>query len=176
MRAYAVIPPILLDERRRGFRYDNQNGVFEDPLGDYKEHKNVNIWTEQELDIFREKYLQHPKNFVVISSYLDRKTTSDCISNYYLTKKKENYKGLVKRRLRRPRKNPAQPQQETLPSGVTTRGSAAAQKELMKNGQPVNGASQPASPAVSESWNDNEKQNESLSELREKDKENLSSR
>lgn len=148
MRAYAVIPPILLDEKRRSYRYVNKNGLVEDPMGEYKEQKNVNIWTEQETEIFKDKYLQHPKNFVVIASYLERKSVADCIQNYYLTKKKENYKCQVKRRMRTRRKgNAAPPTVENLvainSTGVTTRGSAAAahQKELLKGSN----GSQPAS-------------------------------
>lgn len=129
MRAYAVIPPILLEEKKRKQRYINKNGLIEEPISEYKEYKNINIWTEQEREIFKEKYLQHPKNFVVIGSYLERKSVSDCIQYYYSTKKKENYKMLVKRRIRRPRKPNNQPVVEMVglnSTGVTTRGSAAA--------------------------------------------------
>lgn len=146
MRAYAVIPPILLEERRRRQRYLNQNGLIDDPINEYKEYKNVNIWTEQEREIFREKYLQHPKNFVVIASYLERKSVSDCIQYYYGTKKKENYKMLVKRRIRRPRnKHPAsQPVVEVVginTTGVTTRGSALRQQPTSRPGMPMGAGS-----------------------------------
>ncbi|XP_042217385.1 uncharacterized protein LOC121862983 isoform X2 [Homarus americanus] len=137
MRAYAVIPPILLEERKRRHRYINQNGLIEEPISEYKDHKNINIWTEQEREIFRDKYLQHPKNFVVIASYLERKSVSDCIQYYYSTKKKENYKMLVKRRIRRPRKPNNQPVEVVLgmnSTGVTTRGSVAA----LRTQQPSN--------------------------------------
>ncbi|KAK4287766.1 hypothetical protein Pmani_039171 [Petrolisthes manimaculis] len=141
MRAYAVIPPILLEERRRRQRYLNQNGLIDDPINEYKEYKNINIWTEQEREIFREKYLQHPKNFVVIASYLERKSVSDCIQYYYGTKKKENYKMLVKRRIRRPRnKHPtSQPVVEVVglnSTGVTTRGSVAALRTQQPSSRP----------------------------------------
>ncbi|XP_068206977.1 nuclear receptor corepressor 2 isoform X3 [Palaemon carinicauda] len=131
MRAYAVIPPILLEERKRKHRYTNRNGVIEDPITEYKDHKNINIWTEQEKEIFREKYLLNPKNFVVIGSYLERKSVSDCIQFYYSTKKKENYKMLVKRRIRRRQKPNNPPAVEVFggPStGVLTRGNLAAIK------------------------------------------------
>lgn len=131
MRAYAVIPPILLEERKRKHRYTNRNGVIEDPITEYKDHKNINIWTEQEKEIFREKYLLNPKNFVVIGSYLERKSVSDCIQFYYSTKKKENYKMLVKRRIRRRQKPNNQPVVEVFGENSTrvlTRGNLAAIK------------------------------------------------
>ncbi|KAK7073871.1 nuclear receptor corepressor 2, partial [Halocaridina rubra] len=131
MRAYAVIPPILLEEKKRKHRYTNRNGVIEDPITEYKDHKNINIWTEQEKEIFREKYLLNPKNFVVIGSYLERKSVSDCIQFYYSTKKKENYKMLVKRRIRRRQKPNNQPVVEVFGENSTrvlTRGNLAALK------------------------------------------------
>ena len=131
MRAYAVIPPILLEERKRKHRYTNRNGVIEDPITEYKDHKNINIWTESEKEIFREKYLLNPKNFVVIGSYLERKNVSDCIQFYYSTKKKENYKMLVKRRIRRRQKPNNQPVVEVFGENSTrvlTRGTVAAIK------------------------------------------------
>ena len=141
----------MLDEIRRSHRYDNKNGLIDDPLLEYKERKNINIWSEQEKDIFREKYLQHPKNFVLIASYLEKKTVSDCILHYYSTKKKENYKAQVKRRIRRPRNaKGVAPAGANAPhnnasvldvvamnsTGVTTRQSVAAMQQQKEQQQP----------------------------------------
>ena len=173
MRSYAVIPPIVLDDIRRNHRYENMNGLLEDPTSEYKEHKNVNIWSEHEQDVFRDKYLQHPKNFVLIASYLEKKSVSDCIQYYYSAKKKENFKAQVKRRIRRPRakgggggggavNNPAAAggvlEVVGLNStGVTTRGSVAAlQKEQQQTTTPscsnraeTNSITAPSSPTNS---------------------------
>lgn len=73
MRSYAVVPPMMLDARQRKFRFINNNGLIEDPMGDYKEKQIVNKWTEHEKQVFKEKYLQHPKNFGLIAQYLPRK-------------------------------------------------------------------------------------------------------
>merc|ERR1719431_2245516 len=102
MHSYAVIPPLLLppDERRR--KFTNTNGSIQDPMLIYNERKYVNMWTDQERETFKEKYLQHPKNFGVIAQYLERKTVSDCVQYYYLSKKTENYK-LSLKKIRRPR-------------------------------------------------------------------------
>ncbi|XP_064459282.1 nuclear receptor corepressor 1-like isoform X2 [Ornithodoros turicata] len=97
MRSYAVVPPILLDSRQRHVRYLNKNSVVEDLSVEYKDRQMQNVWSEQEKEIFREKYLQHPKNFGIIASYLERKSVADCVQYYYLTKKGENYKQLLRK-------------------------------------------------------------------------------
>ena len=73
MRALAVIPPMMLDARQRSLRYVNTNGLMEDPMEEYRERRYINIWSAQEKQIFKEKYLQHPKNFALISSFLEKK-------------------------------------------------------------------------------------------------------
>ncbi len=53
MRSYAVIPPILLDERARKRRFTNSNGLIEEPMQEYKDKQFINLWTDQEKDIFK---------------------------------------------------------------------------------------------------------------------------
>jgi len=110
MHSYAVIPPLLLppDERKR--KFTNTNGLIQDPMLIYNERKYVNMWTDQERETFKEKYLQHPKNFGLIAQYLERKTVSDCVQYYYLSKKTENYKQLLRKTRTRPRGQRRAPQ------------------------------------------------------------------
>ncbi|XP_022250944.1 uncharacterized protein LOC106467112, partial [Limulus polyphemus] len=118
MKSYAVIPPILIDQRRKRIQYINRNGLVEDPMAEYKERQMLNVWIDQEKETFREKYLQHPKNFSFIASHLERKSVADCVQYYYLTKKSENYKQLlrktnVRKRTRALVRHPAQSQSQT---------------------------------------------------------------
>lgn len=131
MRSYAVIPPILLDAKQRKLKYVNNNGHILDMETEYKERQNLNVWTNAECEIFKEKYLQHPKNFGVIASYLERKSVQDCVQHYYLTKKTENYKQLLRKSRQRTRSSRNNPQKvnnttnnsivDVLTTGVTTR-------------------------------------------------------
>ncbi|PSN49366.1 hypothetical protein C0J52_12218 [Blattella germanica] len=151
MRSYAVVPPILLDARQRRVTYINNNGRIEDFTAEYKERQLLNVWTASEHDIFKEKYLQHPKNFGVIKTYLDRKSVCDCVQHYYLSKKTENYKQLLRKSRQRtrasrnnPHGKPSNASQNNLadvlsgPTGVTTR---LQREQQQKQEQPNNSAS-----------------------------------
>ena len=97
MHSLAVIPPLLLPPEERKRKFTNNNGLILDPLREYSERKFVNTWTDPEREIFKEKFLLHPKNFGLIAQSLERKTVSDCVQYYYLSKKTENYKQLLRK-------------------------------------------------------------------------------
>uniref|UniRef100_A0A670KLR8 Nuclear receptor corepressor 1 n=1 Tax=Podarcis muralis TaxID=64176 RepID=A0A670KLR8_PODMU len=97
MRQLSVIPPMMFDAEQRRVKFINMNGLMEDPMKIYKDRQFMNVWTDHEKEIFKEKFVQHPKNFGLIASYLERKNVPDCVLYYYLTKKNENYKALVRR-------------------------------------------------------------------------------
>ncbi|TRY98024.1 hypothetical protein DNTS_008744 [Danionella cerebrum] len=101
MRQLAVIPPMLFDAEQQRIKFINMNGLMDDPMKVYKDRQVMNMWSEQEKDTFREKFIQHPKNFGLIASFLERKTVAECVLFYYLTKKNENYKNIVRRSYRR---------------------------------------------------------------------------
>ncbi|KAL5016148.1 hypothetical protein ScPMuIL_005737 [Solemya velum] len=116
MRSYAVVPPMMLDARQRKLRYINNNSLIEDPMAEYKERQYLNVWTQSERQIFKEKYLQHPKNFSLVAQYLDRKTVQECISFYYQTKRNENYKQLLRKQaVKKKRQLQKQQQQGVIP-------------------------------------------------------------
>lgn len=110
MRSYAVIPPLLLDSKQRRKAFHNRNGLLqvEELETLHSERKLINVWSSMEHELFKEKYLQHPKNFGAIASAFDHKSVNDCVQHYYLTKKTENYKQLLRksRRTRSSRNNP----------------------------------------------------------------------
>uniref|UniRef100_A0A7N8YI80 Nuclear receptor corepressor 1 n=1 Tax=Mastacembelus armatus TaxID=205130 RepID=A0A7N8YI80_9TELE len=113
MRQLSVIPPMMYDSEQRRVKFINMNGLMDDPMKVYKARHFMNVWTEHEKEIFKEKFVQHPKNFGLIASYLERKCVADCVLYYYLTKKNHNYKTLVRRNFGRRR---GRNQQITRPS------------------------------------------------------------
>ncbi|XP_037292583.1 uncharacterized protein LOC115455707 isoform X3 [Manduca sexta] len=125
MRALTVVPPLLRDpnDTRPLYKDTNSLGRCMDMKAEHKELQLRNVWSQAEREIFREKYLQHPKNFGTIASFLPRKSVRDCVRFYYLSKKAENYKQVLRKpRARRSARNPARaPPEPDLPPGVTTR-------------------------------------------------------
>ncbi|KAM4707636.1 nuclear receptor corepressor 2 isoform 2-T2 [Discoglossus pictus] len=99
---------MLFDAEQQRIKFINMNGLMDDPMKVYKDRQVMNMWSEQEKETFREKFVQQPKNFMFIASFLERKTVSDCVLFYYLTKKNENYKSLLRRNYRRRGKNQQQ--------------------------------------------------------------------
>lgn len=63
--------------------------------------KRLNLWTDVEKCIFLDKFLQHPKNFMRISSFLPRKSPEDVVQFYYDSKTSIDYKTLLKEAVNR---------------------------------------------------------------------------
>jgi nuclear receptor co-repressor 1 len=98
MRKSSIVPPIMYDKWQRKHQYFNQNGLIKrDAAEFYKERTKMPCWLPEEKQIFIEKFTQSPKNFGYISSFLENKTTEQCVQFYYMTKKTENYKNLLRK-------------------------------------------------------------------------------
>ncbi|XP_057381936.1 nuclear receptor corepressor 2 isoform X15 [Balaenoptera acutorostrata] len=132
MRQLAVIPPMLYDADQQRIKFINMNGLMDDPMKVYKDRQVMNMWSEQEKETFREKFMQHPKNFGLIASFLERKTVAECVLYYYLTKKNENYKSLVRRSYRRRGKGQQQQQQQMPRSNQEEKDEKEKEKEAEK--------------------------------------------
>ena len=149
MHSYAVIPPLLLPPEARRRKFINNNGLIQDPLKEYNERKFINMWTDTEKDIFKEKFLLHPKNFGQIAQFLERKTVSDCVQYYYLSKKTENYKQLLRKsKMRRRGRNQAAPADAVINSvpGVVTRHRNKNEEKIELNNQDEVGGSNRSTP------------------------------
>ncbi|RKP06583.1 hypothetical protein THASP1DRAFT_25124, partial [Thamnocephalis sphaerospora] len=102
-RTAATISDMLLDPAEHEFAYRNRNGhVLNPPLyyhcvpppGDDRPQE-IDRWTPEEEDIFRQRYLLYPKQFGKISLGLPEKTCEQCVLYYYRNKKRVNFKALL---------------------------------------------------------------------------------
>ncbi|KAF1783680.1 SANT domain [Phytophthora cactorum] len=91
-----VIPDMLITPAERQQRYFTRFVNVTDWKLKEKAEMKVNPWNDLEKCIYMDKFLQFPKNFPRISSYLRNKTTGDVIAFYYRTKKVADYKALLR--------------------------------------------------------------------------------
>jgi hypothetical protein len=79
-------PMFLSKQDRFSGCFFNMNGFVNDPMAEHNEYKDRLVWTEEETQIFVEKYKQNPKDFRRIKSALPDKCHKDVIEFYYLNR------------------------------------------------------------------------------------------
>jgi hypothetical protein len=94
-----------------------------DPLAEVEEEREINIWTDMEKCIFLDRFLQFPKDFRRIASFIRNKTTRDCVAFYYDSKQTVPYKGALKEHtLRRKRKGDYQVWDASIQAAISVGG------------------------------------------------------
>ncbi|XP_057979549.1 uncharacterized protein LOC131165618 isoform X2 [Malania oleifera] len=84
------MPALILDKKEKMVsRFISSNGLVEDPCAVEKERVMINPWTPEEKEIFMDKLATFGKDFRKIASFLDHKTTADCIEFYYKNHKSD---------------------------------------------------------------------------------------
>jgi len=93
------MPSMILDEKDKMISmFKSRNGLVEDPVAVEKERAMINPWTSDERKIYSEKFQEHGKDFRKIASFLDHKTTADCVEFYYKSHKVDCLKKDKKRK------------------------------------------------------------------------------
>ncbi|XP_074571876.1 uncharacterized protein LOC141828353 isoform X2 [Curcuma longa] len=91
------MPAMLLNKRDRSYsKFVTHNGLIEDPVASEQERGMINPWSHVEKEVFKEMLARYGKDFTKISSFLDHKTTADCIEFYYKSHKSESFKDVKK--------------------------------------------------------------------------------
>nr|GMC54724.1 uncharacterized protein LOC109190430 [Ipomoea batatas] len=89
-RSTERMPALILDKKEKMIsRFISNNGLVEDPCSSEKERLMINPWTSEEREIFIDKLATFGKDFSKIASFLDHKTTADCIEFYYKNHKSD---------------------------------------------------------------------------------------
>lgn len=102
------------------YRNEMKHRKIHDPIESEKKQRLVNPWTDMEKCIFFDRFLQHPKDFRKIASFLKNKTTHDCISFYYDSKQTVPYKAALKEHLtRKKRKGEGVSWEATIQSAIS---------------------------------------------------------
>ena len=92
------MPAMILDEEEKaGSRLISRNGLVEDPCAVEKERTMINPWTAEEKEIFMDKLAIFGKDFKKIASFLDHKTTADCVEFYYKNHKSDCFEKTKKK-------------------------------------------------------------------------------
>ncbi|KAG4110020.1 hypothetical protein ERO13_D13G023500v2 [Gossypium hirsutum] len=91
------MPALILDEQEQLSRFISSNGLVEDPCAIEKERALINPWTSEEKEIFMDKLAAFGKDFRKIATFLDHKTTADCVEFYYKNHKSECFKKTTKK-------------------------------------------------------------------------------
>ncbi|XP_004489931.1 uncharacterized protein [Cicer arietinum] len=97
-RSFLKMPALILDQKdKMNSMFLSSNGLVEDPLAIEKERAMINPWTSEEKEIFLEKYVAFGKDFRRIASFLDHKTTADCVEFYYKNHKSDFFVKIKKK-------------------------------------------------------------------------------
>ncbi|GLT70104.1 hypothetical protein SLA2020_422020 [Shorea laevis] len=97
-RCALKMPALILDEKEKQLsRFLSTNGLVEDPCAVEKERSLINPWTSEEKDVFMNKLATFGKDFRKIASFLDHKTTADCVEFYYKNHKSDCFEKTKKK-------------------------------------------------------------------------------
>lgn len=97
-RSTLKMPALILDQKEKmNSMFLSSNGLVEDPLAIEKERAMINPWTSEEKEVFLEKFAAFGKDFRKISTFLDHKTTADCVEFYYKNHKSDCFENIRKK-------------------------------------------------------------------------------
>lgn len=87
-RTAAVVPDMVIDdsERRDLLALEDDRRRVSDPVEFYDLRTPLDVWTEEEVQIFCKRFSQHPKQFGKIAADLPEKTTAQAVLFYYRMK------------------------------------------------------------------------------------------
>lgn len=85
-------PDMVIDDRSKEIRnFPSNNGLIRDPIKQRENELRSRPWGEDEIKVFKEKYLLHTKDFRKIASFLPGRTSQDCVRFYYQNQKSEEF-------------------------------------------------------------------------------------
>ena len=88
LRNLAVIPDMISVTRGKvDAVFDDVNNAVEDPVSFYDPSPGLAEWTDDEVEIYKQRFAKYPKQFGHIAAGLPHKSQAQCVQFYYLYKK-----------------------------------------------------------------------------------------
>ncbi|KAI9458635.1 hypothetical protein BJY52DRAFT_1119457 [Lactarius psammicola] len=88
LRNLAVIPDMISVTRGKvDAVFDDVNNAVDDPISFYDPSPGLAEWTDDEVEIYKQRFAKYPKQFGHIAAGLPHKTQAQCVQFYYLYKK-----------------------------------------------------------------------------------------
>ena len=118
LKTLVKLPSQILDpeEARLSAFAANRNALVEDPKAELELLKRTRPWVEWEKKIFHEKFASYGKNFKRIATFIDGRTTAECVTYYYQRQKTED--GFKSRRRAQAKKRRAYAEAKRMTGGA----------------------------------------------------------
>ncbi|KAK1226202.1 DNA-binding protein snt1 [Marasmius sp. AFHP31] len=88
VRNLAIIPDMIsVTHGQVDYVFDDNNLRVDNPAEYYAPDTGIHDWTEEEKQVFLDKFAAQPKQFGAIAKALPNKTAAQCVDFYYLHKK-----------------------------------------------------------------------------------------
>lgn len=88
LRNLAVIPDMIsVTHGKVDAVFDDVNNAVDDPSSFYDPSPGLAQWTDDEVEIYKQRFAKYPKQFGHIAAGLPNKTQAQCVQFYYLYKK-----------------------------------------------------------------------------------------
>ena len=88
MRNVAAIPDMIsVSQGKVDAVFDDTNNAVNDPLSFFDPSPGLAEWTDDEVEIYKQRFAKYPKQFGHIAAGLAHKTQAQCVQFYYLYKK-----------------------------------------------------------------------------------------
>ena len=112
------LPAQILDpeDARFGAFTANRNALVEDPKAELELLKHTRPWAEWEKKIFHEKFASYGKNFKRVATFIDGRTTAECVTYYYQRQKTDD--GFKSRRRAQAKKRRAYAEAKRMTGGA----------------------------------------------------------
>ena len=118
LKTLVKLPSQILDpeEARLSAFAANRNALVEDPKAELELLKRTRPWVEWEKKIYHEKFASYGKNFKRIATFIDGRTTAECVTYYYQRQKTED--GFKSRRRAQAKKRRAYAEAKRMTGGA----------------------------------------------------------